>query len=135
VLEEYRQVITEQTAPIRDIRTLPRPQEIIRQYLQIAIGLTALNKEPVDGLTQDYYLLAHFQEIDNGDQELLKVFEDRPLTAQGATDNVPAQARQGNLTLDTGLSGVKQKYLDRIAADEVLLEKELEAFLKRKVLF
>jgi hypothetical protein len=135
VLEEYRQVIAEQTAPIRDIRTLPHPQETIKQYLQIVIGLAALNKEPIDALTPDYYLLAHFQHIDDGDQKLLEVLENRPFTAQEATGKLPAQAGEGNLTLDTGLSGVKQKYLDRIAADEVLLEKELEAFLKRKVLF
>jgi hypothetical protein len=108
VLGDYRQAAAAHPEPIKDAGWLPHPKEVVREYLQVAIGLARLNREPADRLLEDYYLLAHFQRIEKGDE-----------------DAFPFPASDGK---------VEQKYLARIADETAILERELEVFLKRKKL-
>jgi hypothetical protein len=98
LLARYRQVLSAHTESIRDIELLPDSKETIKQYLQVAIGLARLNKEPLDRLLEEYYLLAHFREAGSGERR----------------------------------ERLKQEYQEQIVDETSVLEKELEAFLKRK---
>jgi hypothetical protein len=98
LLARYRKVVAASTESIRGIELLPDSKETIKQYLQIAIGLARLNKEPIDQLLEEYYLLAHFREAGSGERR----------------------------------ERLKQEYQEQIANETSVLEKELDAFLKRK---
>jgi hypothetical protein len=98
LLARYRQVLEAHTESTRDIELLPDSKETVKQYLQVAIGLARLNKEPIDQLLEEYYLLAHFREAGSVERR----------------------------------EGPEQKYQEQIADETSVLEKELDAFLKRK---
>ena len=113
VLASYRQILATHGEPVKDVRLLPESKDVIKQYLQVAIGLARLNKEPSDGLLEDYYRLAHFQDMDDLARLRVAAESDR----QGSADG-PEQLRE-----------------ELIAQETAGLERELEAFLKRRKLF
>lgn len=126
ILTDYRGIITEETPLVADARLLPHPRETIKEYLQVAIGLARLNGEPLDRLMAEYYLLARFQHIDDGDEQVLTIVETEseavPETEEGMAGQLPGE---------TG----PEKYLRRVAEGTPRLEAELQAFLKRKAFF
>ncbi len=112
VLGNYRQTLAIRAEAVRDIRLLPDSKDIIKQYLQVAIGLARLNREPYEGLLDDYYQLARFQDM--------RVLRSPVVTASGTAE----------LAEEMG-----QRYEEVIARETETLERELKAFLKRKRLF
>lgn len=112
VLGDYRHVLVAHTEAVKDIKLLPESKETIKKYLQIALGLARLNREASDGLLEEYYSLAHFQDV-NG-------------------------AAQWRATAPSGFdepAGEMQGQEQRIAQETEALERELQTFLKRKRLF
>ncbi len=129
VLGDYRRRAAAFKERIADTGELPEAKETIKLYLQIAIGLARMNRQPADMLLEEYYLLAHFQAVDKGDENLfpLAVGEQHG-EADGATG---AQSIGGH----EGASDAERKYAQRVAAERSALERELEAFLKQKRFF
>ncbi|HAR96658.1 MAG TPA: hypothetical protein DCR97_11960 [Deltaproteobacteria bacterium] len=131
VLGQYRELAAARGGRIDDIALLPAPKEMIKLYLQVSIGLAALNARPRDQFLEDYYQLAYFQQIDEGDERFF------PLTVREEHDG--GDRRTAVARADGGSDGevgaVERKYLDRAAHESSALEKELQAFLKRKRLF
>ncbi len=118
VLGGYRRTAAAFKDRVADARELPEAKETIKLYLQIAIGLARMNGQPADALLDDYYLLAHFQPADRGDEGLFPLAVDEQ---DGAADSAPGDAQR--------------KYAGRVAAERSALTRELEAFLKQKRLF
>jgi hypothetical protein len=122
VLGNYRRLAAAFRERIADAGQLPEPKETIKLYLQIAIGLARMNGQPADALLEEYYLLAHFQAVDEGDEGRF------PLAVDGAEG-----AQEGDGQAD--VSDAERKYGRRVAAEGSALQRELEAFLKRKRFF
>jgi hypothetical protein len=135
LVEEYRQVLSAHGESVMDTKLLPDAKETIKEYLQIALGLARLNREPAEELVDAYYFLARFQHPDPEDEQFFPItaegpqqYSDREAVPSGETDGASPAAR-GHLKV------LEEKYRERIARETATLEKELEVFLKGKRLF
>jgi hypothetical protein len=113
VLGDYRRVLAVHTEAVKDIGLLPESKEVIKKYLQIAIGLARLNREASAGLLEDYYSLAHFQDV----------------------DGIPTLPAATTAWPEGPAEEIRQRHEEMVVQETANLEKELEAFLKRKKLF
>ncbi len=129
VLGDYRRRAAALKERIADAGELPEAKETIKLYLQISIGLARLNRQPADLLLDEYYLLAHFQAVDRGDESLFPLAVDEQHgEAGGATGAAGIDGREG-------VSDAERKYAQRVAAERSALQRELETFLKQKRFF
>lgn len=129
VLGDYRRKAEALKERIGDARELPETKETIKLYLQISIGLARMNSQPADAALNEYYLLAHFQAVDTGDEDLFPMALDEQHGEAEGTEGVQSSHRQA------GVSDGERKYAQRVAAEKSVLQKELETFLKQKRFF
>ncbi len=129
VLGDYRRIATVFKERIADARELPEAKETIKLYLQICIGVARMNGQPADAVLNEYYLLAHFQAVDTGDEDLFPMALDEQHGEAEGTTGAQSSDRQ------EGVSDAERKYAQRVAAERSVLQKELETFLKQKRFF
>ncbi len=129
VLREYRCIAAAFGERIADAGELAGAKETIKLYLQISIGLARMNRQPADRLLGEYYLLAHFQPADKGDEHLFPLAVDEQHSGTDSAAGAHGMDGQGRV------SDAERKYAQRVAAERSALQKELETFLKQKRFF